>query len=59
MQIDISDKAIALQALHEQFVAVEQEQLRIGEEMGALLVMQIRCAEKCRVLREAMEKLLK
>ena len=58
-KVTISDKATAIQALLTQFEAVEQEQLDIGEKMGSLLVAQIRCAEKCRVLRRAMEALVK
>lgn len=58
MTVDISDRAQALCALHTELESVEQQQLKLDEKMSEVLYEQVVLAEKSRVLREALKKLL-
>jgi len=59
VKIDISDKAKAIAALSEELKEVEALQLKVGEQMAAMMFDQVRLAEKCRALNRSMEALLK
>jgi len=57
--VTISDKAEALCALNKELKDLETAQLKVGEQMSALLFEQVRLAEKTRHIMTTMEKILK
>lgn len=57
MSVDISDRARAIQAVLQEFDAVEAQQARVGEQMASLLFEQVKLAERSRILKQTMEQL--
>ena len=57
MQVDLSDRAQALCAVIKEFEQVEAQQIKLGEQMSALLYEQVRLAEKSRILKQTLEAL--
>ena len=58
MTVSISDRAYAVQAVLKEFESVEAQQAKIGEQMATLLFEQVKLAEKSRILKQTLEKLL-
>lgn len=59
MKIDNSDRVEKIAALVAELKEVETLQLKVGEDMAALIFDQMRLSEKCRILNRNMEALLK
>lgn len=58
MSVNISDKALAVCAVLKEFESVEAQQAKIGEQMAQMLFEQVKLAEKSRILKQALEKLI-
>lgn len=58
MSVEISDRARGVQAVLAEFDSVEAQQAKIGEQMAILLFEQVKLAEKSRVLKQTLAKLL-
>ncbi len=52
--VNISDKAKAVTALVSEFELLEQEQLKVGEQMAVLVARQVVLSEKCRIIKKTL-----
>lgn len=56
--VSISPKAEAIHALYTEFKQLEDAQIKVGEEMAVLIFKQMQLAEKCRIINEAIQRMM-